>query len=179
MFFTPARRRDAHELAGRLRWLDALTLVAVGLVVLLVSLPRLREFALAENESDARSLVAHLGELLAKPVHASESAPSVESLVHESSELARQLDDAEFLEQGRLLRRHGYLFELARAGGDSPACVRAWPWHYKQTGVAAYAWTASIGLQGHANDGGQWSGPAQPPPSSLDVESGWKPIHAR
>ena len=168
--------------------LDALTLVAVGVVVLLVSLPRLREFALDENEGDARRLVAHLGELLAHPVHAAEAPEpevsnvetlNVEQLVQGSRELSRQLDDAEFLDQGRLLRRHGYLFELAPRANAGPAtCVRAWPWHYRQTGLAAFAWTPDSGLQSHANDGGLWSGPEQPP-SAPDPASGWKVIVAR
>jgi len=168
---------------GRLRVLDGLTLVAVGVVVLLVSLPRLREFALDENEGDARRLVAHLGELLSHPVQAAdapaEQASNVEQLVHGSRDLARQLDDAEFLEHGRLLRRHGYLFELTpRAQPGAATCVRAWPWHYQQTGLSAFAWTPKAGLQAHANDGGLWSGPEQPP-NEPDLAAGWKVIVAR
>jgi hypothetical protein len=163
--------------------LDGLTLVAVGVVVLLVSLPRLREFALDENEGDARRLVAHLGELLAHPVRAAESpepeVSNVEQLVHASRDLARQLDDAEFLEQGRLLRRHGYLFELTpRVDEGSATGVRAWPWHYRQTGLSAFAWTPDAGLQRHANDGGLWSGPEQPP-GAPDPAGGWRVIVAR
>jgi hypothetical protein len=175
--FAAAARR------GRLRVLDGLTLVAVGVVVLLVSLPRLREFALDENEGDARRLVAHLGELLSSPVHAADEPAAdpanVEQLIHGSRELARQLDDAEYLDQGRLLRRHGYLFELTpRASPGSVTGVRAWPWHYRQTGLSAFAWTPDAGLQGHANDGGRWSGPQQPP-NAPDLAAGWKVIVAR
>ena len=155
-------RHDARR--GALRFADAATLVAVGLVVLLVSLPRLRDFALRENESDARTLVARLGQLAEREAQVAESG-NVEALVAREPALLRQLDDLEFLDRGRLLRRHGYLFELlsgagARAAGTN---VRAWPWQYRKTGHSAYAWGPARALLVHANAGGEWSGPEFPP----------------
>jgi hypothetical protein len=145
-----------------MRALDALTLCAIAAVVLLVSLPRLREFALRENESDAQSLVKRLGDSLnAQPAPAAD----VRALLESTASLSRQLDDAELSPDGRTLRRHGYLFELAREGGE-PA-VRAWPWKHGQTGVAAFCWSASRGLTVDANRSGAWSGPDHPPPLAL------------
>ena len=46
-----------------MRALDALTLAAVALVVLLVSLPRLEDLAIRENEADAARLAKRLGAL--------------------------------------------------------------------------------------------------------------------
>ena len=183
---TDAGHAPALERRGRLRWLDALTLVAVGVVVLLVTLPRLREFALNENEGDAQRLVAHLGELLANPVHAAETS-SVEQLVHASKDFAKQLDDVEFLDGGRVLRRHGYLFDLGPNMIDASAapgmacvpCVRAWPWQYKHTGLSVFTWSADTGLQANANARGEWSGPGQPPPSAPDPSAGWTAVPPR
>lgn len=142
-----------------MRLVDVATLAAIGLVVLLVSLPRLEAFALRENEEDALALVARLG-----PLADAARRASVRELVEGDRPLRQQLDDAEFLDDGRLLRRHGYLFEAlapdrARSAGAS---VRAWPWRYRKTGFAAFAWTGRAVLA-DANADGAWSGPDAPP----------------
>jgi hypothetical protein len=149
---------------GRLRTLDAVTLCAIAAVVLLVSLPRLREFALRENQSDAQVLVARLGEQLEAREDGAR-ADDVASLIEETHALSRQLEDAHFLEGGRLLERHGYLFELRRDGGLT--AVRAWPSKYRQTGLAAFCWTVGSGLSIDANESGRWSGRESPPPLVL------------
>jgi hypothetical protein len=161
----PARAR-----AGALRPQAAGTLVAIATVVLLVSLPRLRDFALRENEGDAQRLVSRLGAIDALDDRA--PARTIRELIEGQPALARQLDDAEFLEEGTLLRRHGYLFDLA---GDSsgppgfsgasgaPRAVRGWPWAHGRTGFAAFAWLSGRGLTAHANREGLWSGPLRPP----------------
>ncbi|HVS11933.1 MAG TPA: hypothetical protein VMS76_18855 [Planctomycetota bacterium] len=155
----PARAR-----AGALRPQAAGTLVAIATVVLLVSLPRLRDFALRENEGDAQRLVSRLGAIAER-----EGARSIRELIEGQPGLTRQLDDAEFLEEGRLLRRHGYLFDLA-AGASEPSgasgasrAVRGWPWAHGRTGFAAFAWFSARGLTTHANTEGLWSGPDRPP----------------
>jgi hypothetical protein len=168
-------QRASRAQVGRLRAADVLTLAAVALVVLLVSLPRLRDLALRENESDALWLTQQLAEL------AGEREPqSVQALLEGAPDLRRQIDDAEYLEGGRLLRRHGYAFEvLARSGteGGAPA-VRAWPWHAGRTGATAFVWTASRGLVGNANREGRFSGERAPPPET-DGAAGWHPVRAR
>ncbi len=146
---------------GAMRLSSAATLVAVGVVVLVVSLPRLREFALRENEQDARLVVERLATLLASEVQAGERALNVEALVLKAPGYPRQFEDAEFLEGGTLMRRHGYLFEVGGAGDPLP--VRAWPWQHRRTGFSAYAWTRERELVGHANSDGSFSGPGRAP----------------
>lgn len=155
---------------GRLRRADAFTLFAVATVVLLVSLPRLRDFALRENQGDASTLVHRLGRLLENSVEAGELA-SVQQLVEHDPEFAHQLGDAEFLEEGRLLRRHGYLFELVPAAGEEPAFrVRAWPWEHGRSGLASFVWLPGRGVARHANAEGHWSGREQPPAPVFTTE---------
>lgn len=144
-----------------MRLSDVAVLVAVGVVVLLVSLPRLREFALRENESDARTLVERLGRMIERQKSPATHA-DIASLLHTDVAFVKQLDDAEFLDGGTLLRRHGYLFDVATTSGS--AVVRAWPWNYRKTGTTAFAWCADSGLVGHRNGDGTWSGLYDRPP---------------
>jgi hypothetical protein len=153
---------------GAMRLSSAATLVAVGVVVLVVSLPRLREFALRENEQDARLVVERLAALLENEVQAGERATNVEALVLKSPGYPRQFEDAEFLEGGTLMRRHGYLFEIGGAADTVP--VRAWPWQHRRTGFSAYAWTSERRLVGNANADGSFSGPGGAPSGPA---SGW------
>lgn len=153
-----------------MRVLDALTLCAIAAVVLLVSLPRLREFALRENQSDAEKLVKRLGGLCdARELASGARLASISELVAASKDLARQLDDVELLDAGRTLRRHGYLFELAHV--DGRAVIHAWPWRYGQTGFAVYGWIQGVGAFVDANARGACSGPANPPLLAL-VDTG-------
>jgi hypothetical protein len=82
------------------------------------------------------------------------------------------------LEAGRVLRWHGYLFELeAPAGvpGSRPASIVAWPWQHGRTGVAAYAFDPAAGLLGHPNrapGSSPWSGLEQRP--ELSAGRGWQ-----
>jgi hypothetical protein len=146
-----------------MRFADAATLVAVGVVVLLVSLPRLKEFALRENEGDARALTVRLGRWLAAQDGA--RVQNAGELVERDEPLAKQLDDLEVLGDGRLLRRHGYLFEVLEgpASTSAGATVRAWPWRHSKTGMSAFAWTADQRLLGDPNLDGAWSGLDSPP----------------
>lgn len=146
---------------GHLRVLDALTLCAIAAVVLLVSLPRLREFALRENQSDAEKLVTRLGALCEARQPELEPA-NIAELLASSKDLMRQLDDVELLDDGGTLRRHGYLFELAHV--DGRAVIHAWPWRYGHTGLAVYGWIRGTGAFVDANALGTWSGLSNPPP---------------
>lgn len=165
-------RGARHAAAGRMRALDVLTLCAVAVVVLLVSLPRLQDLAVRENEGDARWLTERLGEIGGRL----EGAPQdIRGLLEAQPTLTRLLDDAEYLEDGRLLRRHGYLFEVA--GGAGTGCglsaVRAWPWRYERTGRQAYLWRCGEPLRANANAHGRWSGP-QRPPEFAALADGWE-----
>jgi hypothetical protein len=159
-----------------MRTLDVLTLCAVAVVVLLVSLPRLQDLAVRENEGDARWLTERLGELGGTL----EGAPhDIRGLLEAQPTLTRLLDDAEYLEDGRLLRRHGYLFEVVGADGASAGCglsaVRAWPWRYERTGRQAYLWRCGEPLRAHDNALGHWSG-LQRPPEVAAVAAGWESL---
>jgi hypothetical protein len=88
--------------------------------------------------------------------------------------LARQLDDAEFLGAG-MLRRHGYLFDVART--SSGACVvRAWPWAHGRTGTTAFVDAPGNALASHRNHDGRWSGPEHPPSADTSANDGWKTL---
>jgi hypothetical protein len=155
-----------------MRAADVLTLAAVALVVLLVSLPRLRDLALRENESDALWLTRRLSELAT-----AREPRSVQELLEAAPDLRRQIDDAQYLEGGRLLRRHGYAFEVLEQPGAAQGslAVRAWPWRAGRTGGAAFVWTASGGLLGSANRAGRWSG-EQAPPTEVGAAGEWAPV---
>lgn len=163
--------KSPRAVRGALHWADAAVLLAVGVVVLLVSLPRLREFALRENESDARALVARLGEL------ASQGAPpsTLAETLERAPLLAQRLEDVAWLEHGALLRRHGYLFELVADGAGPRIC--AWPWEHRRTGCMAFRWSAA-GVESHPNDAGAWSGLERRPSESSDARANaaWRPL---
>jgi hypothetical protein len=144
---SPSRR-------GALRIADVGVLVVVGLVVLLVSLPRLRDFALRENETDAANLVTRIGRLCDGSVQAAERS-NLHDLLAKDPQLGKRLDDAEYLDGGRVLRRHGYLFTLLPG---TSARVLAWPWEHSRTGHAAFAWSGEQHLVGNPNVDGAYSG---------------------
>ncbi len=160
--------KSTRSVRGALHWADAAVLLAVGVVVLLVSLPRLREFALRENESDARTLITRLGELAAQG-----SPPrSLAETLERAPVLAERLEDVTWLDGGALLRRHGYLFQLDRV--DAGARITAWPWEHRRTGFSAYRWTAA-GVEGHPNADGAWSGLLQRPGQGADPsDAAWR-----
>lgn len=164
--------RSARSRRGRLRTLDALTLAAVALVVLLVSLPRLEDLAIRENEDDA----ARLAQRLAALAEEGGSAP-VDRLLTAAPDLAQRLDDVELLAEGRVLRRHGYLFEALPAEGPARA-LRVWPWEYGRTGRVAFVWTPEGGLLGHANGDAHWTGTEGPPPATHEG-GGWCGVRVR
>ncbi|MBK7877554.1 MAG: hypothetical protein IPJ77_17795 [Planctomycetes bacterium] len=150
---------------------DYLTLAAIGLVVVLVSLPRLRAFALRENERDAVHMLRLLagdalrhGEVL--------RAGGLGALLASNDAHRVRLEDLELVEGGRL-RRHGYLFD-AREAAPGRWVLRAWPWDHGHTGVGAFQIAPGGALHGHRNADGRLSGPGAPPPALLDpAAAGW------
>jgi hypothetical protein len=133
------------------------SVVAVIALLVLVSLPRLQAFALEENETDAAALTRVLGRALAEERAA---PPSLAGLVEEAG-LDPGHDDLEWLEGGRLLRRHGYLFELS--AHPAGAALAAWPWTYGDTGRAAFVFRCDQGMLRHGNPSGAWTGPGRSP----------------
>jgi hypothetical protein len=101
----PDRRRAGLSASG------TVSIGAIVSVLVFVSVPRLRGMALHENELDARATAQALARnLSAEEAHLC-GAPTIASLLR-ADELSRQLADVELLEGGRLLRRHGYVFEV-------------------------------------------------------------------
>lgn len=157
----PLSRAEAWRLPGGLSISGALSLLAVAAVLVVVSVPRLRDLAVAENEADARATAQLLASTLrASPKSADGRGPSLRELLRRP-ELDGALEDSELLERGTLLRRRGYLFEVTRLApvlslpstpasllcGESgglhgmPA-IRAWPWAHG-TGEASFLVTAA------------------------------------
>jgi hypothetical protein len=135
-------------------------------VVGLVTLPRLRSFALRENERDAMRMLRVLASQPA-PTAGSHGSRDLAALVAHDKALARRLEDLELLADGRL-RRHGYLFDLTMLRPGEPM-LRAWPIVHGQTGRGAFVWTPQRGLLAADNQGGRFSGPDSPPaPRDVD-----------
>jgi hypothetical protein len=148
---------------------DILTIGAIALVVVLVSIPRLRAFAVRANELDAvhmlRSLSAHPA-----PAGRASAEWDLAAIVGSDAALKRRLEDLECLDDGRL-RRHGYLFDMTLLRPGEPM-LRAWPWQQGQTGCSAFVWTPQRGLLGVSNTDGRFSGPDHPPEAG-DVGADW------
>ena len=125
--------------AGRVRT-DVLLLSAVGLLVVLVSLPRLSVFAMQENETDALVLVRTLAEL---PLRGDAQAPLVVGDL-DLDQGQRWMRDLEIVDGGARLARYGYLFDLVEEGEHR--VVRAWPARFGHTGRRAFVHTIETQL---------------------------------
>jgi hypothetical protein len=159
-----------------LSFVDGATLALIALVVVLVSLPRLRRFALRENETDAIRMLRVLsddalgnGEALA--------SGNLAALLASSADHHVRLEDVEVLDGGRL-RRHGYVF-----AGLEPVAGRfvliAWPWEHGRTGLGAFAIEPGGEPLGLPNSDGRFSGPGSPPPPpppSPGEDDAWRPV---
>ena len=187
-----ARTRGTGAL-GRLPAADVLTLVAVGLVVLLVSLPCLRDFAVRENEREARALLPRLAGLAGQKLETAEPARAaldpvldpvldIGRLFAARPGLAAGLPDARAGDDGRTLRHHGYVFAGLRAASGGRVALLAWPWDHGRTGEQAYLFLPGQGLFEHPNPGGRWSGARGPELDELatpdahaapDPSAGW------
>lgn len=153
--------------------------MAVVLVLIVVSVPRLRGLALRENEADARATAQLLARTLAEHLAGGGAAPEMAQLLA-TPELA-SLSDAELLD-GRVLRRHGYLFELTRlfapadatwgAGERGLDAVRAWPWAHGRTGRRGYLVLADGTRLEHPNHPPRWQGLAGAGVAPLEIP-GW------
>jgi len=167
--------------ARGLSWIDRLTLGAIGLVVVVVTLPVLRGFGLRENERDATRMLRVLAsEPMSSPITSSRGGdvviaggvqPTLSLLAAHDRGIQRRLEDLETLPDGRL-RRHGYLFDVVAAGPGEPM-LRAWPWEHGQTGRGAFVWTPRRGLLGFPNSDGRFSGPSAAPTAAEVLAGGW------
>ncbi len=142
-----------------------LLLAAVGLVVVLVSMPRLAQWAAAGNQADAAQAAQVLGPLLS----AAPAAHTLGTLMRSTSPLRHRFSNARPLGAGYLVEHHGYL--LARAEGG---ILFAWPLQSGRTGESAYAWTPDSGLLVHPNKDHRWTGRTQvPQPRDLELRT-WR-----
>lgn len=154
-------------------YVDRATILGILLLVVLVTLPRLRSLAIHENELDAlRTLDILGGEVFAAEGARPERLGELFGESEESALLGRRLADTRVLEDGRVLLRYGYLFELVE-GPQGPG-VRAWPVEQGRTGQGAFWLGADLSLCGDANREARWSGPARPP-SPTDVRA-WREL---
>lgn len=139
---------------------DTATLALIAIVVVLVSLPRLRRFALRENETDAIAMLR----VLAVDAAANREAlveGGLSALLAASTHHRVRLEDVEVLGEGRL-RRHGYVFEAVHGAGGEPVLL-AWPWEHGRTGLAAFAVEPGGPVLGTPNGDGRFSGVDRPP----------------
>jgi hypothetical protein len=139
---------------------DMLTIGAIAIVVVLVTIPRLRAFAVRANELDAMHMLRALSAQPA-PNGRANAGFDLSAIVAQDAALKRRLEDLECLEDGRV-RRHGYLFDMTLLRPGEPM-LRAWPWNQGQTGCSAFVWTPQRGLLGVPNTDGRYSGPDHPP----------------
>jgi len=160
-----ARSRTSVGEKRGLSFIDAATLALIAIVVVLVSLPRLRRFALRENETDA---IAMLRILAADALENREAlvAGGLSALLASSTAHRIRLEDVEVLEDGRL-RRHGYVFESAR-DVEGRAVLLAWPWEHGRTGIAAFAVEPGGPVFGLPNGDGRFSRLSVPPRQLAD-----------
>ena len=157
---TKPRRAGRSPNVARRSPIDVAVLALIGLVVVLVSLPKLRHFALHENESDAIRAVRVLGDdaLDHEELFAS---GRLAALVDAVPGRRRHLEDLETLPDGKL-RRHGYVFEWIE-GEDGGTAIVAWPWEHGRTGLAAFAVEPGGLVFGLPNGDGRISGLDHPP----------------
>lgn len=152
---------------------DAATLALIAVVVVLVSLPRLRRFALRENETDAIRMLRTLASDALEHREAL-GAGGLSALLAASAQHRVRLEDVEVLEDGRL-RRHGYVFDSVAVGGRS--VLIAWPWEHGRTGLGAFAVEPGGPVLGLTNEDGRISGPESPPPDPPPDASGpWRAV---
>lgn len=175
-----AREGRAASAQRRPSWLrtDFLILGAVGLLVVLVSLPRLSVFAMHENETDALALVRTLAEL---PLREGAQPPlCVSDIDLAAVQRQRPLRDLEVVEEGERFLRYGYLFDLVQQGEQR--VLRAWPARFGRTGRRVFVHTSQPAqrepgqITEHANSEGHWSGPAAPPQGPFVADGGWRQV---
>jgi hypothetical protein len=166
---------DSSRVRAGISFSGALSLFAVVAVLVVVSVPRLRELALQENEADAQGTAQILARALKALDATPRSQPSLRELMRYPE--LRGLGDTELLAGGAVLRRHGYLFEItclspaltapaapaALLSGQSDAlcgllAIRAWPWDHGSTGSAAFLVTQKGGRLAHSNASASWEG---------------------
>jgi hypothetical protein len=145
---------------------SAYLLLALGLVVFVVSMPRFRAQVVRDNTLGARDTLLLVGEVAAERGHR-----DVVGLLAEEASLRHRLRDARPADAVGRMRFHGYLLDDVRLGDGTPA-LAAWPLDYGRTGRDAWICVDGQRLYRHAN-GGRWTGEARPL-RRVDLADGWQ-----
>jgi len=153
----------------------SLTLAAVAGVLFLVSVPRVHQLAVQDNERDAVAAVRFLiTPVFGNEVHAAPAElPPTKTL---GEGLRSRLGDVNYDPSTRLIRIHGYLMDVGR-DTRGQAVIRAWPASHGRTGFQAYLYEPTRGLLSHPNTMADWTGSDSPRPDG--TESGWESVPLR
>ena len=129
----------------RLTSTRTLTLSAGAVLLFLVSVPRVHQLAVQDNERDAKTTVRRAASLVlaGDSQTIAEAHHSIKALC---VELQTQLIDVRYDSGAQLIRRHGYFIDLCR-DGRGQELVRAWPVQCGRTGMRAYIYAPAQGLQ--------------------------------
>jgi len=155
---------------GRVKSLDLAILIGIVAVVVIVSLPRLSDFARRENEADAERMVRRLARLFdEESVLSSPPANTLALFERLPRESRRQFEDQTLVENGRVLLRHGYFFEFVRLPsfeGDTQGvlAVRAWPERASRAGTPVFLGFSGTALLRHDSLDPPPAGLQSPPP---------------
>jgi hypothetical protein len=142
-----------------------LTLGAVAALLFLVSVPRVHQLAVLDNQRDAQSAVKAIADAAFQGDSSDQPCPQALS-----DALSEKLRDVRFHEHFGLIQRHGYYFEVSQSS-NGQELVRAWPVDHGETGVFAYVMGADATLRSHRNAEAAWSGNSSERPTG--DERGW------
>jgi hypothetical protein len=161
-------RSQAHAEPTERRGIpSAYLLLALGLVVFVVSMPRFRAQVVRDNTLGARDMLLLVGEVAAERGHR-----DVVALLAEEASLRHRLRDARPAATVGRMRLHGYLLDDVTLSDGAPA-LAAWPLDYGRTGSDAWLCVDGEHIYRHSN-GGRWTGEARPL-RRVDLADGWQP----
>ena len=139
-----------------------ITLGAVAPLLFLVSVPRVHQLAVQDNQRDAQSAVRALAQEAFRG-----STPGAMDAQRLSLLLGERLRDVRYNENSGLIQRHGYLFEVLSTP-TGQGLVRAWPVAHGDTGVVAYVMAQDTALLTHQNSDAIWSGASTSRPTGQE-----------
>jgi hypothetical protein len=160
-------RPRAHAESPARRGIPAVyLLLALGLVVFVVSMPRFRAQVVRDNTLGARDMLLLVGEVAEERGHR-----DVVALLAEEASLRHRMRDARPAATVGRMRLHGYLLDDV-ALADGSAALAAWPVEFGRTGRDAWLCVDGRHVYRHPN-GGRWTGEARPL-RRADLTDGWQ-----
>jgi len=160
-------RPKAHAEPAERRGIPAAyLLLALGLVVFVVSMPRFRAQVVRDNTLGARDMLLLVGEVAAERGHR-----DLVALLAEEASLRHRLRDARPAATVGRMRLHGYLLDDVTLT-DGSAALAAWPLDFGRTGRDAWLVVDGQHVYRHPN-GGRWTGEARPL-RRVDLADGWQ-----